>query len=219
MMNKPAVLFDLDGTLLDTAPEFTFCLNELLTQEGKAPVTVASLRSSVSFGAKGMLSFGFKLSRQDPQLEHLLPRFLALYENKIGQLTALFPGMEQLLGRLGDEEIPWGIVTNKPLCFAKPLVHYFKPLQATKCLIAGDSLPEQKPSPAPLLHAAALLQVAPDNCWYIGDAKSDLEASRKAKMRCAIANYGYIPADEDAYSWEADGYLEKPQDIEKFLFA
>ncbi|MBS0286035.1 MAG: HAD-IA family hydrolase [Proteobacteria bacterium] len=219
MINTPAVLFDLDGTLLDTAPEFTYCLNQLLTAQGKQPVTVESLRSSVSFGAKGMLCFGFKLHRQDPLLDELLPRFLSLYQEKIGHLTELFPGMAEILSHLGEKGIPWGIVTNKPLCFAKPLVQVFKPLQATQCLIGGDSLPEQKPHPAPLLQGAALLNVAPIACWYIGDAKTDLEASRKANMRCAIANYGYIPPEEDVYSWEADSYLEKPSDIEKILFA
>lgn len=217
MLKPQAVLFDLDGTLLDTAPEFTHCLNELLVQEGKETVSTEALRSSVSFGAKGMLSFGFKLPLQDPYIESLLPQFLSLYENQIGHRTEFFPGMEKMLKTISEFGIAWGIVTNKAATFTSLLVKYFAPLQAAQCVVAGDTLPVQKPDPAPLLHAAEILKVSPSTCWYVGDAKTDLEASRKANMRCAIANYGYIPPDEDSLDWQADTYLATPQDIEKLL--
>ncbi|MGD9591243.1 MAG: HAD family hydrolase [Candidatus Berkiella sp.] len=217
MITPLAFLFDLDGTLLDTAPEFTYCLNKLLAQQGKENVTVKAMRSSVSFGAKGMLSFGFKVHTDDPIINSLLPEFLRLYQHEIGLRTQFFPGMEEILLHLGKKGLSWGIVTNKPLNFTTELVKMFKPLQAAKCVVAGDSLPFQKPDPAPLLHAAAMLETAPQDCWYIGDAKTDLMASRKANMRCAIANYGYIPPDEDPFAWNADSYLAQPLDIEKLL--
>ncbi len=218
MANHKAFLFDLDGTLLDTAPEFTHCLNQLMAQEGRAPVTEKALRSYVSFGAKGMLSFGFKLSPEDPLLKgELLPRFLALYQNELGRRTHFFSGMEKGLQMLIEKALPWGIVTNKPLRFTTSLVDQFDILKKAHCVVAGDSLPVSKPDPAPLLHAAKLIGVAPIDCWYIGDAKTDIEASKNAKMRSAIAYYGYIPPDEDPLSWQADSYLEKPLDIEKLL--
>ncbi len=217
MKTTAAVLFDLDGTLLDTAPEFTHCLKLLLKEEAKEPVSVEALRASVSFGAKGMLCTGFKLNEQDPYLMTLLPRFLALYQKHIGQLTHFFPGMESILELISRKGLAWGIVTNKPLGFTTALVSRFSALQKTQCIVAGDSLPRQKPDPMQLLHAADVLKVEPTSCWYIGDAKTDLEASRRANMRCAIANYGYIPVNEDAASWQADVYLASPLDIEQLL--
>ncbi len=218
-MNCSAVLFDLDGTLLDTAPEFSTCLNTLLEQEGKAAVSVEHLRSWVSFGARGMVKFGFKLSEQDPYLEQLLPQFLALYQQNIGFQTQLFPGMSNILTLLNSKDIPWAIVTNKPLKYTLPLVKQFEQLQMASCVVAGDSLPVQKPDAAPLLHACQQLAVHPNQCWYIGDALTDVQASRNANMRCAIANYGYIPIDESSTNWEADDYLDTPADIARLLLA
>ncbi len=218
-MNCSAVLFDLDGTLLDTAPEFETCLNTLLQQEGKSPIALADLKSWVSFGARGMLKFGFKLSEQDPYLEELLPQFLALYQDNIGFQTKFFPGMANILTLINSKEIPWAIVTNKPLKFTLPLVEKFELLRKATCVVAGDSLPVQKPDAAPLLHACQQLAVNPQHCWYIGDARTDVQASKNANMRCAIANYGYIPIGETSTNWEADDYLERPEDIQRLLLA
>jgi len=219
MTTTAAVLFDLDGTLLDTAPEFTHCLNLMLKEESRDPVSLEALRPSISFGAKGMLRFGFNLSEEDPYLEKLVPRFLDVYQYHLGQLTHFFPGMEQILHFISQQRLSWGIVTNKHLHFTSALVERFTTLQEAQCIIAGDSLPFSKPSPEPLLHAAQMLKAKPESCWYIGDAKTDLEASRKANMRCAIANYGYIPLNEDPMSWDADRYLASPSEIEQLLLA
>src|SRR5690606_19359315 len=161
MTVEKAILFDLDGTLLDTAPEFAYCLNQLLQEEGKSPVILAEMREFVSFGAKGMVCFAFKLSEQDPAFEDLKTRFLALYHDNTGFQSQLFPGVDTLLQQITDKEIPWGIVTNKPQIYTTALIQKFKPLQAAACVVAGDTLSVHKPDPAPLLHACQALKVKP----------------------------------------------------------
>ncbi|MCS5712028.1 HAD-IA family hydrolase [Candidatus Berkiella aquae] len=212
-----AILFDLDGTLLDTAPEFTHCLNVLLAQEGLPSVIESHVRSTVSYGAKGMIEFGFNITEHDPRFTDLKNRFLALYAKEIGFQTHFFPGIVKLLARLQTLCLPWGIVTNKPACFTFALLEKFSPLAKAGCVIAGDTLSTQKPDPAPLLLACQQLAVSPKNCWYIGDAKTDQEASHSAGMRCAIANYGYIPPSENALNWHADHYLAHASEIEMLL--
>lgn len=212
-----AILFDLDGTLLDTAPEFTHCLNLLLSQAGLPLVSEASLRSSVSYGAKGMVEFGFKITELDERYQAIKDQFLSLYAKDIGSKTHFFPGIVNLLERLKRLGLPWAIVTNKPEQFTLPLLEKFAPLQQASCVVAGDTLKTQKPDPAPLLHACQQLAVNPKHCWYVGDAKTDQEASQKAGMRCAIAHYGYIPPTEDALTWQADFDAFTPNEIEKLL--
>lgn len=212
-----AILFDLDGTLLDTAPEFTHCLNILLQQEAKPQVVVEQLREVVSFGVKGMIEFGFKIREQDPQFESLKNRMLEAYRNNLGSLTQFFPGVLELLSLLEEKKIPWGIVTNKPTIYTLGLIEKFKALSHAHCVIAGDTLATQKPDPAPLLFACQTLKVTPQSCWYIGDAKTDLIASHLAGMRCAIANYGYIPVNEDPKTWQAACYLNHANQIQGLL--
>jgi phosphoglycolate phosphatase len=144
---------------------------------------------------------------------------LALYGKQIGFQTQFFPGITALLLRLQTLGLPWGIVTNKPACFTFALLEKFAPLKQAGTIIAGDTLPTQKPDPAPLLLACQQLAVDPKQCWYIGDAKTDQEASARAGMRCAIANYGYIPQHENTLSWQADCYLSTAHEIEQLLLA
>lgn len=219
MTNVKAILFDLDGTLLDTAPEFIYCLNVLLQEEGKKPLTVEDIRGTISYGAKGMVEAAFNLSEQNPLFESLKKRFLALYHQDTGAKSQLFPGVSSLIERLSVHNMPWGIVTNKPQVFTQALIKRFPPLQKALCVVSGDTLLVQKPDPAPLLHACQTLNVLAQDCWYLGDAKTDVEASRGANMRCAIANYGYIPSHENTQNWQADCYLEQILDIAPFVFA
>jgi phosphoglycolate phosphatase len=212
-----AVLFDLDGTLLDTAPEFSYCLNTLLHEEGKEDICVEQLRGVVSHGAKRMLQVGFKLNEQDPYLQELLPRFLSLYQQNIGLQTQLFDGIAQVLEQLMAKNIAWGIVTNKPQIYTLPLVKMFAPLTQAACVVSGDLI--QKPSPAPLLQACQELDVTPNECWYIGDAQTDVVASRRAGMRSLVANYGYIPIGENSSTWGADKYVEYPAQIPQLILA
>jgi N-acetyl-D-muramate 6-phosphate phosphatase len=208
-----AILFDLDGTLLDTAPEFAACMNRLLGEHAKAPIEVEGLRSSVSHGVRGMLAYAFQSSPDDPDYAQLHAQFLEYYKEGIGSQTVFFSGIPTLIASLQKANLPWGIVTNKPTEFTLPLVQKFSPLNQALCVISGDSLSVSKPHPAPLLMGANHLGVSPQHCLYVGDARTDVVASRAAGMPCVVANYGYIPMDEDATSWEADHYVDDPKQI------
>lgn len=216
-MTLQAMLFDLDGTLLDTAPEFAACLNILLQQRGQAPILVEELRPFVSFGAKGMIEFCFKIEESDPNFAALKADFLNNYLNLLGSKTCYFPGIPMLLGKLQEKSIPWAIVTNKPALYTFPLLQKFPLLDKAHCVVAGDSLPTKKPDPAPLLHACEQLQVAPAHCWYIGDAHSDVQASQQAGMRCAVAGYGYLPTTEDPATWGAEHYVRSADALLKLV--
>lgn len=207
---KPGILFDLDGTLLDTAPEFTACLNALLLEAGKAPTTAQQLRSHVSWGVRGMLQFGFGPELTETELALYTEKFLTHYERHLGQSTQPFPGIPALLDWIQTHQIPWGIVTNKPSRFALPLLQRFPALCNSPCVISGDSLPLRKPDPAPLLAACTQLKLDPSTSWYVGDAMADLQASRQAGLRCAIAQYGYIANEIDLATWEADHLFQDP---------
>lgn len=213
-MNRPSgMLFDLDGTVLDTAPEFAHCLNQLLADMEKPAIGVLDLREHVSYGTRGMIQFAFS----DHSDESLPQRFRDLYEDTLGHKTELFSGMAELLSWLSAQSIPWGIVTNKPLRYAEPLVAQFPELAQRQCLIAGDSLPTSKPDPAPLLAGCAAIQCTPANTWYIGDSLSDLKASRNAGMPCVLADYGYLPRQENTRAWAADHYIAQPKELIEIL--
>lgn len=211
------ILFDLDGTLLDTAPEFTHCLNCILTESNRSPVNVNDLRRHVSFGVKGMLNFGFQNVLSNDDLLTHTERFLTLYRDQLGALTQPFPGIEELLSWITAQNIPWGIVTNKAKRFAEPLLQQFPLMHNSACLISGDTLPVCKPDPAPLLAACAQLKLNPAHTWYVGDALADLQASHSAGLKCAIAQYGYIPYHEDALSWKADHHFNHPRELMELL--
>lgn len=217
-MKSSAVLFDLDGTLLDTAPEFVYCLNALLQQEGRSSISLENIRHLISFGAKAVVAFGFAMDIHDPSLSFLNERFLTLYKETIGCKTTYFAGIPSLIEKLTQHHIPWGIVTNKPKRFTLPLLEKFDLLHRAASVICGDTLATSKPHPAPIFHACEQLGIAPNQAWYIGDAQTDVEASHQAGMRCAIANYGYIPKNQSSMDWKADHYLQHASEIEKLIF-
>lgn len=214
---QSAVFFDLDGTLLDTAPEFTHCINQLLTEYSLPLITVTSLRASVSQGASGMLACAFGEKLKDFSVDELKKRFLGFYQECIGSKTHFFAGIPALLEDLQKAEIPWGIVTNKPSQFTLPLIQQFPLLTQAQCVISGDTLKVSKPHPDPLFLAANQLGIAPHRCWYVGDARTDVEASRAAGMKSIVANYGYVPAEEDLSTWQADHYINHPTQIFTYL--
>lgn len=218
MSTTPVLLFDLDGTLLDTAPEFAQCLNFLLAQEGRAPVSIENIRHLISFGAKFLVAEGFGLPIQHPCVDRLNARFLDIYRQNIGFKTEYFPGILSLLEKLTQEGIAWGIVTNKPARFTHPLLEKFELLHTARSIVCGDTLATSKPDPAPLLHACRQLGVSPLNGWYIGDAKTDVEAGRQAGMQCAIANYGYIPFNQNSRDWKADYYFHHADELKRLVF-
>jgi phosphoglycolate phosphatase len=211
-----AVLFDLDGTLLDTAPDMVGALNTLRREESRAPLPYESVRNTVSHGAARVIKMGFP--EADPQqLEVLQRRFLDIYRGSLSRQTKLFAGMPEVLETLDLWHIKSGIVTNKPAWLTDPLLEELGLHARFACVVSGDSVAQRKPHPMPLLHAAMLAQVTAGECVYVGDAERDVQAAHAAAMPALVANYGYLRADEDSTTWGGDGYLNRPLDLLEWL--
>jgi 2-phosphoglycolate phosphatase len=212
-----AVLFDLDGTLLDTAPDLVYALNQLRQAYNLPPVPLSAVRSLVGYGSKALLKFAFGRGENDPSFHSLRENFLYLYQQHLADTTAFFPNVEKVLAHLNKENIPWGIVTNKltPHTYALLKAMHVQPPLA--CVVCGDTLATAKPHPEPLLHACQLLGQQPENCIYIGDAVSDVIASKAAGTKSLVALYGYISANDNPYAWQADGYIQEPIEIIDWL--
>ena len=198
-----AVLFDLDGTLVDTAPDMVAVLQAMQRDHGLTPVDYELGRSFVSNGAVGLLQLGFP-DADDEQVEALRPEFLARYQDRLSDASNLFPGLGELVDQLDRNTRPWGVVTNKPAYLTDPLLDRLALAARSACTVSGDTLPQRKPDPAPLLHACELAGLLPQNTVYVGDASRDIEAGRNAGMATVAAGYGYITPDDDARSWGAD---------------
>jgi N-acetyl-D-muramate 6-phosphate phosphatase len=207
-----AVLFDLDGTLLDTAPDMVGALNALRREHALAPLPFEAVRSSVSHGAARVVKLGFP-DAEPESVADLQRRFLEIYRGALSLQTQLFPGMDQVLAALAQGGIKCGIVTNKPGWLTDPLLAGLGLRARFACVVSGDTLAERKPHPQPLLHAAALAEVSPSACIYVGDAERDVQSARAAAMPALVADYGYLRPDEDSTAWGADGYLNKPLDL------
>lgn len=213
-----AVLFDLDGTLLDTAPDMVGALNALRREESLAPMPYDAIRSAVSHGAARVVKAGFPDASPE-SLTKLQQRFLEIYRGALSRETRLFPGMDQVLDALSGWRIKSGIVTNKAAWLTEPLLQELGLRERFACVVSGDTLAERKPHPKPLLHAAALAEVAPSECIYVGDAERDVQAAHAAAMPALVANYGYLRDDEDSSQWGGDGYLQRPLDLLDWLTA
>lgn len=207
-----AVLFDLDGTLLDTAPDMIAVLNALRTEEGLPALPYALARTQVSHGSTGLLTLAFP-GVSGEAFEQLRRRFLGSYAARLAVETALFEGCEAVLQRLEKQRLPWGIVTNKPAFLTDPLLQAVQLSPRAGCVVSGDTLPQRKPHPAPLLHAAAQLGVDPSACLYVGDAERDVQSARAAGMRVVVARYGYLGPGDQPASWAADGDIHHPLDL------
>ncbi len=204
------VLFDLDGTLIDTAPDMADALNRLRGESGMEPLPFESLRPVVSMGARGLLDVGFGLAPGDPEFERLRDRFLVLYRERLCVDSRLFEGMAEALAALEAQGRLWGIVTNKPGALTGPLVEALALTARACCVVSGDSAARAKPFPDPLLLACRISDVTPDSCIYVGDSERDMQAGRSAGMRTLAAAYGYIPEGDAAERWGADGLLDSP---------
>jgi 2-phosphoglycolate phosphatase len=213
-----AVLFDLDGTLLDTAPDMVGALNELRKEHLLAPLPFAAVRSTVSHGAAGVVKVGFPDADATTFLA-LQQRFLEIYRTGLSRETRLFAGMDQVLSTLENWHVRSGIVTNKAAWLTDPLLADLRLSTRFACVVSGDTVAERKPHPLPLLHAAELVGVRPDECIYVGDAQRDVQAAHAAAMPALVANYGYLRADEDPAGWGGDGYLDRPLDLLDWLKA
>jgi phosphoglycolate phosphatase len=213
-----AVLFDLDGTLLDTAPDMVGALNRLREQHSLAPLPFDAVRSAVSHGAGRVVKTGFP-NADEQHLPALQQRFLEIYRSALCRETRLFAGMDEVLEALAGWRMKSGIVTNKAAWLTDPLLADLGIRARFACVVSGDTLAERKPHPLPLLHAAALAEVSPSECIYVGDAQRDVEAAHAAGMAALVANYGYLRADEDSRDWGGDGYLNQPLDLLDWLKA
>jgi len=211
-----AVLFDLDGTLLDTAPDMIGALNALRAERALEPLAFAALRGQVSHGATALVRRGFA-DASEAQFAVLRARFLELYSARVAASTQPFPGVLELLETLERRGIPWGIVTNKPQWLTEPLLQGLGLAARAGTVVCGDTLPERKPNPLPLLHAARQLAHEPADCVYVGDAERDMRAARAAGMRSLVAGFGYIEPEEDPWRWPADGWLVSPLQLLSWL--
>ena len=212
-MNRPvALLLDLDGTLLDTAPDMGGALNLLRAEHGLEPLPAASIRPVVSHGAMRLVRLGFPSAEGDA-FEALRLRFLELYAANLAVGTRLFPGFEAVLDALESRGQPWGIVTNKPGWLTTPLLAALGLDGRAACAVSGDTVAERKPHPLPLLHAATLIGVDPAACVYVGDAERDIQAGRAAGMTTVAAAYGYLAHDEDPRQWGPHGVVQDPVEL------
>ena len=212
-----AVLFDLDGTLADTAPDLGHALNQQRIARGLSPVPLELIRTEASAGARGLLGLGFNISPSDSDYPDMREEFLDLYAARLCHDTQLFPGVSELLDQLDIRKLPWGIVTNKPARFAKPLIHLLGLSQRAACLISGGDTTHSKPHPEPLLAASHALAVAPDTCIYLGDDMRDVEASLAAGMEPVIARYGYLGNGHPPESWGARYLIDHPRELLAYL--
>jgi len=211
------VLFDLDGTLLDTAPDLGAALNRLLADTGRAPLALEQIRPHVSHGSRALLRLGLGVEPGDPAYEGYRTRLLDHYLRHIATHSRLFPGMEQVLDHMAANGISWGVVTNKPGWLTLPLMDALDLTRHAACIVSGDTTDHPKPHPAPLLHACRTAGTAPERCLFVGDAERDLVAGRAAGMTSLVALFGYIDAGEAPHTWGADGYLEGPLDLLQWL--
>lgn len=208
-----SVLFDLDGTLLDTAPDLIDALNRLRTEHDLPALPLTSTRWIAGLGSKAMVKYAFSIEENNKYFNQLRERFIVLYEENIASATHFFPQIEPVLQKLDEQHIPWGIVTNKLTRHTLKLLQALHFDQRPACIICGDSLPTSKPDPGPILHACQLLHQDPKNCLYIGDAMTDVYASKAAGTTALVALYGYIQTGENPHHWGADGYISEPNEI------
>ena len=208
-----AWLFDLDGTLIDTAPDMGAALNNLLVEEGYPPLPLARIRPLVSQGGLALTRLGFADQVDEAEIEPLRLRFLEHYRAVVADESRLFKGFNAVLEVIEARSVPWGIVTNKPEWLAIPLLQNLQLDKRASVMIGGDTLARKKPDPLPLRVAAERLGVACDRCVYIGDDERDIIAGRAAGMKTLVAAYGYIEASAQIDTWSADGIIHSPADI------
>lgn len=211
------VLFDLDGTLADTAPDLARTLNILLVENDRPPLPFEQIRPVVSHGATALLRLGFNHGITDQAFESLRQHFLDVYCINIANETRLFPGMPELLSAIEQHGIKWGIVTNKPAWLTEPLIARLHLQHRAACIVSGDSTPNRKPHPEPMLHACRQIDILAGQCLYVGDAQRDIEAGHRAGMKTLVALFGYLSKDDQPREWQADGMINHPMEILEWI--
>ncbi|MEN8205009.1 MAG: phosphoglycolate phosphatase [Pseudomonadota bacterium] len=211
------VLFDLDGTLLDTAPDLAAALNTVLEENQRAALPFDYIRPVVSHGGIALIKLGFELQQDDPCFESLRKRLLAVYRENISRHTTLFPGMDAVLQEIEQRGLNWGVVTNKPGWLTDPLLKDLQLYDRATCVVSGDTLQERKPHPAPLLHACTLANSLPEQCLYVGDAQRDIEAGENAGMYTMVALFGYFTDEDQPHTWGASHTIDEPAELLTWL--
>jgi len=212
-----SVLFDLDGTFADTAPDLAAALNHVRGLHGLPPLPLAIIRPQASHGSIGLLRLGFGIEPEAAKFTRLRDELLAHYSTHICEHTTLFEGMPQLIDTLEQRGLPWGIITNKPHRFTVPLMQALGYAERAACLVSGDTCERAKPHPDPMLKACEITGVAPVDCIYLGDDVRDMQAAQAVGMRCIIAGYGYIDKQHDLDNWHADGQINFPLSLLKHI--
>lgn len=205
-----AVLFDLDGTLIDSAPDLGGAADKMRLDRGMPSLSAERYRPMAGAGARGMLHIAFGLSPQDPDFDAMREEFFANYERCMTHNTYAFDGVQEMLQTLEQRQLPWGVVTNKSQRFTNPLTRSMPLFASAGAVVSGDTTPHAKPHPAPLLEAARRLGVDPGGCIYVGDDERDIEAGRAAGMRTVAATYGYLGNQLDTGAWQADAEIKSP---------
>jgi phosphoglycolate phosphatase len=211
-----AVLFDLDGTLLDTAGDFARSLNLLLGERSLEPLPFARVRNHCSHGAAALVRLAFPHASETDFIA-MRDRLLEIYRGGLAVETKLFDGMNEVLGELEQRSIPWAIVTNKPAWLTEPLLELLDLRRRAASVVSGDTFPERKPHPRPLLFAAHEVGIPPSQCLYVGDAERDVLAARAANMRALVARFGYIGPADKPDEWPAHGWIDSPLEVLDWL--
>ena len=212
-----AVLFDLDGTLIDSAPDLGAAADKMRTDRGMPSLPLDTYRPMAGAGARGMLGIAFGMTPDHPDFPAMREEFFKNYESCMTQRTYVFEGVAQLIQQLVERDVAWGVVTNKSMRFTAPLTKGMPLFASAKAVVGGDSTPHPKPHPAPLLEAARQVGVNPDECLYVGDDLRDVQAGKAAGMPTVAALYGYLGSQGDVASWGADERIETPLALLKLL--
>jgi phosphoglycolate phosphatase len=213
MTKIEAVLFDLDGTLLDSALDFHFVLNNMLDQQQKPPISLQTLKQQVSNGARAMVSTAFNINENSANFEALKTQFLSDYLNNINEKSQLYPGIDKVLNFLDTHNIPWAVVTNKPETYTNIILKHFKLDSRSASTVCPDHVKNSKPDPEALFLACKQMSVAPENCWYVGDHMRDIQAGKAADMLTVGCGYGYLNDNEKATDWQSDIVINKPIEL------
>jgi N-acetyl-D-muramate 6-phosphate phosphatase len=212
-----AVLFDLDGTLIDSAPDLGAAADKMRTDRGLPSLPLADYRPMAGAGARGMLDVAFGLTPEHPDFATLREEFFVNYENCMTQRTYAFAGVAELIEQLLQRDLAWGVVTNKSRRFTDPLTRAMPLFASARAIVSGDSTPHSKPHPEPLLEAARRLELLPECCLYVGDDERDIVAGRAASMPTVAATYGYLGSKTDVSSWGAHAAINSPGELLQFL--
>lgn len=207
------ILFDLDGTLLDTAPDLGLALNMQRERHGLPPLPQSTIRPYASHGSKGLLSIGFSLTPQHVNFDDMREEYLNIYDQVMTQSPILFDGMGQLLSHIESMGLRWGIVTNKPRRFTEPILRKIELDGRAACVVCGDDALRAKPHPDTLLQACTLTATRADECIYVGDAERDIQAGKAAGMLTVISMYGYIDSTDNPHSWGANHVIHHPAEL------